>query len=276
MRKPAWILAILAVAVASAITGQALDQRVHEALSEARAAQKEPERIEGGSCAISDINLGTNVLARIDSLSCNSGSPDFFYYDFYRVHLTTGQHLRATYTSQGVPQPLAMFIQRDSDGTVLATASGNGPQVIDYFAPNTAPFIITVSSLQSFPFGNYSLLAQSIGGGGNCTIDIATQCLQNGRFKVTVAWTAPGQGGTATAVPMTGDTGYFWFFNSANVELVVKVLDGRAVNGRFWVFYGALSNVQYTIRVTDTQTSVTKFYSNAQGQLASVADTGAF
>jgi len=25
---------------------------------------------------------------------------------------------------------------------------------------------------------------------------------------------------------------------------VIKVLDARAVNGRFWVFYGALSNVE--------------------------------
>ena len=71
--------------------------------------------------------------------------------------------------------------------------------------------------------------------------------------------------GHGTAVPLTGDTGYFWFFNSANVELVVKVLDGRAVNGHFWVFYGALSNVQYTITVTDTQTGAVKTYATERG-----------
>jgi hypothetical protein len=27
---------------------------------------------------------------------------------------------------------------------------------------------------------------------------------------------------------------------------MVKAVDGRAVNGKFWFFYGALSNVQYT------------------------------
>ena len=62
---------------------------------------------------------------------------------------------------------------------------------------------------------------------------------------------AQGTSGSGAAVALTGDTGYFWFFNAANVELVVKVLDGRAINGHFWVFYGALSNVEYTIRVTD-------------------------
>jgi len=76
---------------------------------------------------------------------------------------------------------------------------------------------------------------------------------------------------------MTSDTGCFWFFNSANVELVVKVLDGRGVNGHYWVFYGALSNVEYTIHVTDTQQrGVTRTYANPQGQMASAADTSAF
>jgi hypothetical protein len=60
------------------------------------------------------------------------------------------------------------------------------------------------------------------------------------------------------------------------VELIVKVLDGRAVNGHFWVFYGALSDVQYTLTVTDTQTGTSKPYVNPQGTLASEADTAAF
>ncbi len=111
-----------------------------------------------------------------------------------------------------------------------------------------------------------------------CTADSQTLCLNSSRFQVRVAWSAPSQGtsGVGTAVPLTGDTGYFWFFSSNNVELVIKVLDGRALNGKFWVFYGALSNVQYTITITDTQTGTVKIYNNASGTLASVADTLAF
>jgi hypothetical protein len=60
------------------------------------------------------------------------------------------------------------------------------------------------------------------------------------------------------------------------VELVIKALDGRAVDGKFWIFYGALSDVHYTITVTDTQTGAVKTYTNPSGQLASVADTSAF
>jgi hypothetical protein len=48
------------------------------------------------------------------------------------------------------------------------------------------------------------------------------------------------------------------------------------VNGYFWVFYGALSNVEYTIRITDTVTGEIKTYFNPDGRLASVADVLAF
>jgi hypothetical protein len=54
------------------------------------------------------------------------------------------------------------------------------------------------------------------------------------------------------------------------------VLDGRGVNGRFWVYYGALSDVKYTITVTDTETGETKTYENAPGGLVSRADVEAF
>jgi hypothetical protein len=93
-----------------------------------------------------------------------------------------------------------------------------------------------------------------------------------------VAWrvAAQNQNGLGTAVPLSGDTGYFWFFSSSNTELVVKVLDGRGVNGRYWVFYGALSDVEYTITVTDTSNGAVKTYFNSQGNMASRADTSAY
>ena len=100
-------------------------------------------------------------------------------------------------------------------------------------------------------------------------------CLQGDRFAVTAAW-KDFAGHTGTAVALTADTGYFWFFSPTNVEVVAKVLDGRGLNGKFWLFYGALSNVEYTLTVTDTQTGAVKTYKNPSGQFGSVADTGAF
>jgi hypothetical protein len=75
---------------------------------------------------------------------------------------------------------------------------------------------------------------------------------------------------------VTGDTGYFWFFSEDNVELAIKVLDGRAVNDAYWIFVGSLSSIQYVITVTNMQTGAVRSYWNAPDQLASIADTEAF
>lgn len=115
------------------------------------------------------------------------------------------------------------------------------------------------------------------GGVPICPEGDGTLCLASTRFCIRVAWRAPdGRSGFGQAVPLTSDTGAFWFFNASNLEITVKVLDGTRINGRFWVFYGALSDVEYEITVTDNETGAVRTYSNPQGRLASVADTDAF
>jgi hypothetical protein len=109
-----------------------------------------------------------------------------------------------------------------------------------------------------------------------CTANATTLCLAASRFAVSVTWKTDAATGSGTAVPLTADTGYFWFFGSSNIELMVKVLDARSINGKFWVFYGALSNVEYTITVRDTETGATKTYTNPPGHFGSAGDTSAF
>jgi hypothetical protein len=48
------------------------------------------------------------------------------------------------------------------------------------------------------------------------------------------------------------------------------------VNGKFWVFYGRLTDVESTITVTDTVTGLSRTYSNPAGSVVSEADTSAF
>jgi hypothetical protein len=113
--------------------------------------------------------------------------------------------------------------------------------------------------------------------GTACTPGPTSLCLSGGRFRVEASWKDfHGRTGEGHAVGLTPDTGYFWFFSDTNVEAIVKVLDGRALNDSFWVFYGALSNVEYTLTVTDTETGIVKRYSNPPGLFASIGDTGAF
>ena len=113
---------------------------------------------------------------------------------------------------------------------------------------------------------------------GPCVPGPETLCLGGGRFEVTVDFfrSADPRADAATARPLTNDSGAFWFFGPRNLELVVKVLDGRAINNHFWVFYGALSDVKYRIRVRDLETGRVKEYNNPRGRAASVGDAAAF
>jgi hypothetical protein len=111
-----------------------------------------------------------------------------------------------------------------------------------------------------------------------CSSGSEALCLLEGRFRVSVHWKnqhAGGIEGEGAAIPGTDQTGYFWFFDPANIELVVKVIDGRQVNGRFWVFYGALTDVEYTLTVVDTETGARKEYRNPPGNVCGKADTSA-
>ena len=113
---------------------------------------------------------------------------------------------------------------------------------------------------------------------GTCSPTATTLCLNASRFRASVSFRNYNDGSTGAgqAVAVTSETGYFWFFNASNVELMIKALDGRAANGKFWVLYGALSDVEYTITVNDTATGATKSYYNPAHRLASAVDISAF
>jgi len=103
-------------------------------------------------------------------------------------------------------------------------------------------------------------------------------CLQNTRFIVAVDQITNSATGLGTPV-RTGstDTGMFWFYNDRNWEVMVKVLNGCSINGRWWVFIGGLTNQGYRVRVADTTTLQVNPYTNALGVRApAVADVTAF
>ena len=114
-----------------------------------------------------------------------------------------------------------------------------------------------------------------------CVEGPATLCLDGSRFKVEATWRTSDSilngSGPAHALSQTNDFGQFWFFSPDNVELSVKVLNGCGVNDHFWVFASGLTDVEVTLRVTDSQTGVTRTYFNPRGRAyAPVQDTSAF
>jgi hypothetical protein len=102
--------------------------------------------------------------------------------------------------------------------------------------------------------------------------------LGGGRFVVEATWTTPpGERGGGQPVALTADTGYFWFFNASNVEVVLKVLDGCGLNSRYWVFAGGLTNVRTALRVRDLESGLEQLYVSPQSTaFQPLQDTGAF
>ncbi len=112
---------------------------------------------------------------------------------------------------------------------------------------------------------------------GACAPGLGNLCFQGGRFQVEAIWSTGSAGGPGFAVPDTADSGRFWFFDEENTELVVKVLDGCALNDRFWVFASGLTDVEVLITVTDTTDGRTRRYFNPLGKaFLPIQDTGAF
>jgi PKD repeat protein len=115
-------------------------------------------------------------------------------------------------------------------------------------------------------------------GVSTCTPNLTTLCLNGGRFQVTVDWKKPdGTAGQGRGIGLTPDSGYFWFFDSSNIEAVVKVLNGCGIVGYYWVFAAGLTNVEATLNVLDTHNGTLQPYVNPQGTpFAPIQDTKAF
>lgn len=115
------------------------------------------------------------------------------------------------------------------------------------------------------------------GGGGHSTVckpDQFTLCLLSRRFQVQVTWANQfnGSSGRGGALVGTDSTGYFYFTDPTIYELIVKIL---AQNGVIKVYYGELTDLNFTITVTDTTTGDTKTYQNTPGDCGAI-DEDAF
>jgi len=106
----------------------------------------------------------------------------------------------------------------------------------------------------------------------------ASAVLLRNRFSVEVRWTDfSGNSGVGQVAHQATDSALFWFFDAANWELLVKVLDGCAINGHYWLYAGATTDVEYELRVTDTSNGTVRTYTNGLGERQPfIGDTSAF
>jgi hypothetical protein len=162
---------------------------------------------------------------------------------------------------------------------VGAVPAGSTAPSLQGLNPETG-YVFRVRAARSGLLSDYSneAAAVTLAVPGPCVADARTLCL-GGRFRVRAAWTArDGRAGEASAMPVgANDSGLFWFFSPDNLELLVKVLDGCADNGHYWVFTGPATNSQYVLTVTDARTGRVRVYFNPLNvSPRAVTDTEAF
>jgi photosystem II stability/assembly factor-like uncharacterized protein len=101
-------------------------------------------------------------------------------------------------------------------------------------------------------------------------------------FTVTLAATdqRTGRTGTGIATQVNDLWGYFSLpaitGNADNPEVFVKMLDGTALNGAYWFFYGGLTDLEYALTVTEAATGKQRTYTKPAGGECGGSDTAAF
>jgi hypothetical protein len=75
-----------------------------------------------------------------------------------------------------------------------------------------------------------------------------------GSFQATLSWQDAAAAGSgkhvASAVQVSDGSGYFWFFEPTSTEVSLKILDGTAINGSYWVFVASATTVPFDLTVT--------------------------
>ncbi len=275
----------------NALVGKTLDE-AHRAIDAQPCAASETALCLGGgrfrvetAWTKTDGTVGSGHAA---SLTADSGT--FWFFDPANVEMVV-----KTLNGCGVDQHYWVFAGglTNVEVTMTVTDTQTG-EVKTYVNPQGSAFAPILDTLAFATCSGAALLASNPEAasaktprgireivevpGAPCAPGSTALCLDGGRFRVEAVWTtADGQTGSAQAVSLTGDSGYFWFFAPTNVEMLVKVLNGCAVDARQWVFAGGLTNVQVLLKVTDTQTGAVKTYLNPLGSaFVPIQDTSAF
>jgi len=274
MRKTALGLCLLAWTPATAATaGDSAPWQVARqpllGIEAAAASAKAPPGSLGPACVFHPISCGQTIDASLGPGSCNSTGQ---FVDLYQFAGTAGETVSATLTSQDFPP----FLDLLDPNTVSRAFDGESQTAQVRFTLDFGGlWVLGVTNFNTFPqTGNYALSFDCSGSRGGCRPDARDLCLDSSRFQVSATWTNQfnGASGTAFAIRSTDSTGFFYFTDPSNYELVVKILE---INGAIKVFYTELTDLHFTVTVTDTRDGTSKTYQNTPGDCGAI-DENAF
>ncbi len=201
------------------------------------------------------------------------GAPPVANFSYSPASPTVGSAVTFTDTSTGGATGWNWDFGDPIPGTVAATT-----QVASHTFSQPRTYAVKLSSANGNGTSVITRQVTIAPGASTCTPNLTTLCLNGGRFQVTIDWKKPdATTGQGRGIGLTSDSGYFWFFDSSNIESVVKVLNGCAIGGYYWVFAAGLTNVEATLNVLDTHNGTLQQYVNPQGTpFAPIQDTKAF
>lgn len=198
-------------------------------------------------------------------------------------------HIRLSWTDNS-DNETSFRIEQKIDGNFvqIGYASINATQVP---LPEFEPGEIATFRIRASNAGGDSAYSNEATGAANsipgaCTPSATAVCLLGNRFKVKVDYVnpfsnPPNQTGTFLAARLLDgvqnpDTALFGFSSAQAVEVVVRLQDTRPFAPRFDVYFGGMTDVGYTVSVTDTTTGVTRLYSNQTGRVGGGVDRTSF
>lgn len=89
-----------------------------------------------------------------------------------------------------------------------------------------------------------------------------------------------GNTGSGTVIGQNDVYGYFSIptvsGNAGNPEVIVKMVDASSIGLSYWVFYGCMTDLEYTLTVTENATGIVKTYSKDLGKPCGQFDTSGF
>ncbi|HYN22957.1 MAG TPA: zinc-dependent metalloprotease family protein [Thermoanaerobaculia bacterium] len=161
--------------------------------------------------------------------------------------------------------------------SLIVTDTQTGASKIYENAPKECGAIdqAAFSSASTLALGTSPSMKSLKAAAGSCKKDKNTLCLLGNRFQVKVDWRNPGNNtsGSGGAVAISSVTGAFYFTDAGNLELMAKIID---YGSRIDFFYGTLSDLEYTLTVTDTSSGQVKTYQNPAGNFCGGLDDSAF
>ena len=247
--------------------------------------------------AFEDFDGGTGTASTVPIASDDSGVLYFFQFDnwellvkvidacgfndhfwvFSAATTNLGYTLEVLDTWSGATReysnPLGTASPAVTDNAAFATCDATPPVGSLHLNPERVE--------SSSPVANPKVATPKV---GTCSPSETVVCLRQGRFQVEVDWmdfeAATGNAQVvpeSLTVPGIEDSALLYFFQPANWEMLIKIIDGCNFNDRYWVFAAATTNVAYNIKVTDTTTGVERTFENPLGTSAdAITDTLAF